>query len=323
MKKGDRIRYVGTQNKGSILRMKGTTAVIRWDAGGVTEEALGYVQKLGDVEQPWYPEWARKHGLRFEKTKLGDQALIPGTPVRSLPRGKGRAKGAQADVAELPLFGQRGSEQTEISGNPRRRRRRRPRRNRGPRMAGDTSDLAGFDLSSRDDWEEVIRGRGGLKIDPSLRADFEGVPFYLKDYSRGIAVDELAQEIADVRGISARRVEAAMEKALNRAKAAGVDRTRRSKLPHELEGVVDPDEWARMPASQRKATRDFFRAEASEATTSTRRTGESRPRVAVAGDLFTLRPKSPFKGVIHRVNRRRRPRMPCRLRLAGRCVRIR
>ena len=44
--------------------------------------------------------------LRFEKTPLGDQAIIPGTPPREMPPTPLKAAGPQKDITETPLFGQ-------------------------------------------------------------------------------------------------------------------------------------------------------------------------------------------------------------------------
>ena len=42
----------------------------------------------------------------FERTPLGDQGVIPGTPPREIPPTPLRAEGPQAEIAETPLFGQ-------------------------------------------------------------------------------------------------------------------------------------------------------------------------------------------------------------------------
>ena len=151
--------------------------------------------------------------------------------------------------------------------------------------ANPVAGFEAFDLADRTGWESAIRGAGGLKIGRADRADYAELPGYLKGYRKGIAPDELAQTIADERGLGAGDVERAMLRAFH-----GPRRRRGA-------GLEDYE------ALERAA----IKGEASSSSAKRHRTGESRPRVGVGADTFTLRPRSPFKGGIHYVNNPRRP----------------
>jgi hypothetical protein len=134
--------------------------------------------------------------------------------------------------------------------------------------------LEGFDLADRREWEQAIRSAGGLHIGREDRGDFEEVPRYLKGYRHGIAPDELVQQIADAMGRRPRDVEVAMFAAFHRPR-------RRPEADEIPEWVLED-----------------------EAQTATTRGLTARPRVRVVGDAFELGRQSPFKGIVHRVNRR-------------------
>ncbi len=131
-----------------------------------------------------------------------------------------------------------------------------------------------FDLDDRRGWEAAIRSVGGLRVGRADRADYAEVPGYLKGYRRGVAPDELAQMIADERGMAARDVERAMLRAFHG--------------PRRRAAIQEED----------------YEALEREAIQAERPRGESRPRVGVGRTSFTLRPRSPFKGAISTVNPR-------------------
>ncbi len=131
--------------------------------------------------------------------------------------------------------------------------------------------LEAFDLEDRAGWERAIRDVGGLRVAREDRPDFAEVPGYLKGYRRGMAPDELAQVVADERHLPVREVERSMLRAFHGPR-------RRS----------DPN--------------DDYAAAEREAIQGETPVGEARPRVTVAGDTFKLRPGSPFKGQVSRVN---------------------
>jgi len=78
----------------------------------VTREGapLGYLQLTSGDVQYLAPEAAAPApapaGPRYERTALGDQAVVPGTPRPELPNRKLRGRAEQAPVEETPLFGQ-------------------------------------------------------------------------------------------------------------------------------------------------------------------------------------------------------------------------
>ena len=243
-----------------------------------------------DYDSPAYQHVARDRrkyialdqgtgGVFLVDKATGDVFTIKGYGVPN------RRVGTLAQVTARYQAGQappRGFERYQ--GNPRRRRqagawgsmgllpRRRSRRPfRNPAAGFET-----FDLGDRAGWERAIRTAGGLRVSRAERGELAEVPGYLKGYRRGVAPDELAQMIADERGLPARDVERAMLAAFHgpRRRAATLEsvdyeRLEREAIQHEGAGA---------------------------------RGGESRPRVRVGLDVFTLRPRSPFKGSIHHVN---------------------
>ncbi len=142
-----------------------------------------------------------------------------------------------------------------------------------PRTRNPVTGFEAFALEDRRGWETAIRSAGGLKISREDRADFAEVPGYLKGYRRGVSPDVLVQMIADERGLPPRTVEDAMLRAFH------APRRRRSADVEDYEAL------------EREAIQ-----------TEGRRRTESRPRVRVGAAAFTLRPRSPFKGVIHHVS---------------------
>jgi hypothetical protein len=136
-----------------------------------------------------------------------------------------------------------------------------------------------FDLGDRAGWESAIRASGGLRVSKADRGDFGELPGYLKGYKRGVAPDELAQQIADERGLRVRDVERAMIRAFHRPR----QRDRRASL----------EDYERLE-------REAIQAEGAPRYRGGG--GEARPRVRVGGDTFLLRARSPFKGRVSRVN---------------------
>ena len=59
-------------------------------------------QERARLAEPSEPPTAPK----FERTPMGDQALIPGAEAREIPKGPMRAPVPQRDISETPLFGQ-------------------------------------------------------------------------------------------------------------------------------------------------------------------------------------------------------------------------
>lgn len=183
---------------------------------------------------------------------------------------------------------------------------------RNPALAGDV-EFADFDLSDPRGWEGLIRAHGGLKIARQDRGDFANLPGYLKGYRRGIAPDELVDAVARARGVAHSDVERSWLDAFAPAQRQRA-RGQRGGLPPSLAGIIAPEEWATMSTDQRRSTLEFFESEAAAvaevAPRARRPPGPApagavvRPRVTVAGDTFTLGPRSPYKGTVVRVNPR-------------------
>lgn len=156
-------------------------------------------------------------------------------------------------------------------------------------------DVGTVHLGSPEQVSRLVLGRGGLRPDPELRGEFERLPLRFK-HRRGIALDELAQEVADAQGLSARRVQDEILRALERTGRARPPARAIERVPA---GVPVPlEEWRAMSSRAREATVGFFRA--GQVMPETGR--EHRPRVRVEGHRFLLRLHSPWKGFVTEVN---------------------
>lgn len=138
-------------------------------------------------------------------------------------------------------------------------------------LANRAATVEAFDLEDRRGWEAAIRAVGGLRVSREDRADYAEVPRHLKGYRRGMAPDELAQVVAEERGLRPRDVARALLRAFHG--------------PRRPVARIEDYEAMERAAIQAERPR-----------------GESRPRVGVGASTFTLRPRSPFKGAIHTVN---------------------
>lgn len=174
-------------------------------------------------------ERSRPSPPKFERTAIGDQAVIGDVPRRAIPTTRTRATTPQGDIQDTALFGQERAARAEQLERAQGDIFSEPPASARPdvtEMSVDTKDPASV--------VAMVRAAGGIAA-----SDFENIPLFLRN-KRGIALDELAANIAKAQGRRAQDVEAELAHTMQRYRLEKDAVGRRQPLD-----VQEREAWAR------------------------------------------------------------------------------